>query len=189
MAGVEIPGKSRRAAPSVIFCSFAVVAIIYASHIRSKAAEASTNYELVFSLPSGWKSKPITPGMAFVYENDTSHLSMRGAVNNVVSEVNPTPELNAEAIIKQYQHITKDNLVGWQCKVLEPVEGRDAQFRLIRRWTHDRCVVSAVAVRGNTTIIIALIGHDESLPRVDEGMPAFRDYLASLALERHTYAD
>lgn len=184
-----MPGMRRRPGAAVAFCSLAVIAIAYASHVRLRATEAATNYELVFSLPKGWESKPVTPGMAFVYENSANHLSMRGAVNNVVSEVNPTPDMNADAIIQQYRVITKDNLVGWKYKILEPVEAHGAQFQMIQRWTSDRCVVSAVAVRGNTTIIIALIGHHDNTLQVDRGMPAFRNYLASLALAQHTFDD
>jgi len=80
-------------------------------------------------------------------------------------------------------------LQGWHYKVLEPVQAHGTEFQLIRRWTDDRCVVSAVTVKGNTTIIIALVGVNKALPRVDEGMPAFRDYLANLSLVRYTFPE
>lgn len=188
MVANDFLGKKRRPQLALGLCSLAVVAIGYAYSSRPKISDAA-NYQLSFTLPSGWKARPVTPGMAFIYENKQSHLSMRGAINNVISESNPTPELDASALIQRYQTITSENLTGWHYKLLDPVQAHGAEFQLIRRWTEDRCVVSAVAVRGNTTVIIALVGLHKFVPRVDEGMPAFRDYLANLSLVRYTFPE
>jgi len=189
MYAEEVLGRRRKPHLAIACCSVAAIAGAYGFHRKRLAIEESANYQLSFSQPEGWKSRPLTPGMMFIYENNTSHLSMRGAVNNVVSETNPTPDLDAEALIRHYQKITVENLKGWHYRLLDSVEAHGAQFRLIRRWTTDRCVVSAIAVRGNTTVIIALVGEHANAPLIDEGIPAFRTYLANLSLVPAKFAD
>jgi hypothetical protein len=162
--------------------------LAYGYHWRVQTAESAANYQLVYKMPNGWQPMPVTPGMMFVYKNKATQVSMRGAVNNMICDVNPTPDMDAEAIMSQYVSVTKDNLKGWHYARLDPVKANGVEFQLIRRWTADRCVVSAVGVRGNTTVIIALVGDHQNVPHVDQGMPDFRNYLANLTLRPYHYA-
>lgn len=178
---------AKRMRPTIALAAIAIGAIGYAYHWRVKSVDDAKNYQLVFDLPDGWKKMPLTPGMAFIFQNKASHISMRGAVNNMVAEYNPTPDMDAQAIIGQYVTITEQNLTGWHYQMLQPVLAHGTEFKLIRRWTDTRCVVSAVAVQGNTTVIIALVGADKYKSHVDEGMDDFRNYLATLSLKPYQF--
>ena len=70
----------------------------------------------------------------------------------------------------------------WQGKVLDTVDGKGAHFRLVRRWSPAKCVVSAFCVKGNTTVAITLSGNGDEATHVDAAIPRFRAFLATLEL-------
>jgi hypothetical protein len=157
-------------------------------HLRN-AAEDISNFRLVFEPPPGWRSLPHSPQTLFLFRNDRDNLMMRGAASDIVAEFNPTPELDRDGLAKLMLDITDHNLKGWQGKLLGTIDSKNITFRLVRRWCKEKCVITAVAVRGNTSFLVTLSGDQRKVERLDHAFPAFQTYIASLATEKRFYAE
>jgi hypothetical protein len=145
--------------------------------------EAHTNFKLGYDLPTGWKELPHSPQTLFFCEDPKTKVKLRGAVNQVVADYNPTPELDRDGLTQQFADITTDHL-GWKATILDTVSFDGGSYRLIRRETTDRIVVSAIAVRGNTTVLMGISGIGEAKKQVDGQIPFFKRYLATTSLEK-----
>ncbi|AIE88121.1 hypothetical protein [Fimbriimonas ginsengisoli] len=160
---------------------------------RANAAaspDTYANYSLVYALPSGWKEIPHSPQAIFLFRSLHSDLLMRGAMNDVVADYNPTPDLDRDGLAQWMLDITAANLKSWKGEMLDTVNGTNGTtFRLVRRWSPDKCVVSAIAVRGNTSIVVTLSGDERKVDILDQEMPAFRTYLTTLGMSPHVYKD
>ncbi|MDR3691236.1 MAG: hypothetical protein P4L46_17785 [Fimbriimonas sp.] len=150
---------------------------------RSK--EASANYTMTYpSVPSGWKALPHGPQTLFLYQHPKSKILICGAVNQVIDDINPTPELGTDSLAKQYVDVTRDNMQGWSASLLDRVGANGTEFRLIRRSEKGHVVVDAFAVRGNTTVLISLSGRDQHVHDVDDRMDQFRAFLSNVKFTR-----
>lgn len=149
----------------------------------SALEEARTNFKLGYVLPQGWKELPHSPQTLFFCVDPASDVKLRGAVNQIVADYNPTPELDRDGLTQQFADITTDNL-GWKAKILDTVDFDGGSYRLIRRETVDRVVISAIAVRGNTTVMMGLSGIGKAKTHVDGQLPFFRKYLATTSLAK-----
>jgi hypothetical protein len=150
---------------------------------KDKQILESKNYLLKYSQPIGWKSAPHGPQTLFKWVDPKTAVSIRGAANQMVSEVNPSPDLDTENIADFYIDRTHESMPGWGAEKLGKVVAQNGQvFELIRRGTADRTVVTAYTVKGNTTILISLFGMDKAKPMVETELPFFENYLATMAL-------
>jgi hypothetical protein len=145
--------------------------------------EAVANFKLGYSMPDGWVERQHSPQALFLYMDPKTKVSIRGAASQVIAEFNPTPELDRDGLTKQFAEVTVDNL-GWKAEILDTVDFKGGSYRLIRRETVDRTIVTGIAVKGNTTILITLSGIGEARHKIDQHMPGFRDYLASTSLTK-----
>lgn len=133
-------------------------------------------------VPVGWKTLPHGPQTLFKYEDPKTNLVIRGATNQMVSDVNPTPELDTDGIAHYYIDRTEESMPNWTATVVGTVPGKDTPFQLIRRGTKDRVIVTAYAVRGNTTVLISLIGMAKAKDVVDSNMAMFDTFLGKVSL-------
>ncbi len=171
-------------------CLLTLVGVLYVEHKRTVALEESNkNYSLIYATPTGWLAIPHSPQAIFLYQQPQSHLLMRAAMSDVVADYNPSPEMDTENTAQFMLDVTSANLVGWNGKLVGDVDAKGATFRIVRRWTLNKIVYSAVAVRGNTTIIVSLSADKPELRYIDAAMPQFRQYLASLEFRRHIWTD
>ncbi|MEZ0324860.1 MAG: hypothetical protein ACAH95_03070 [Fimbriimonas sp.] len=183
MARLAVPRRSRA------FGALAVAAVLIGPALlwRKASSEAKTesvsNFKLAFTMPEGWIERPHSPQTLFLYMDPKTRVSMRGAASQVVADENPTPDLDRDTLTNQFARVTIDNL-GWKAEILGTVDCEGGSYRLIRRETGDRTIVSGIAVRGNTTIIITLAGIGKAKPHIDAQIPHFRDYLASTTLTK-----
>jgi hypothetical protein len=183
MAAVKLPR------PSTAFASVAsvlmvgtVMAGMFAAKTKAERIESVKNFEIGHERLTGWKAVPHGPQTLFLYRDPQTKLLLRGAVNQVVSEFNPTPELKTEELAQFFIDRTVENQPDWKATKLESVEAKGTSFRMIRREKKDKCVVTAVAVRGNTTLLVSLSGNAKELKDIDRTMPAFKGFLAAVSM-------
>jgi hypothetical protein len=164
-----------------------VGALMYAGKVKTERAESIYNYKIGYTSPEGYKAITHGPQALFLYRNLDNRLLLRGSVNQVYSDVNPTPELQTEGIAQYYLDRTAENQPGWTGTKMDLVEGQDANFRLIRRENKSKCVITAFAVKGNTTVLVSLSGNDKEVKSIDTELPHFRDYLKSIRLNERKF--
>jgi hypothetical protein len=144
----------------------------------------SVNFQLTFPRADpGWQALPHGPYSIFVYEQKATKLQMRGAVNNLISDINPTPDMDRDNIANLMVDNTHDNMPGWTAVALDGVvEAHNTSFRLVRRAERGHVVVTAFAVKGNTTVLISLSGRDGHSADVDKAMGEFDQFLSRMTL-------
>lgn len=138
------------------------------------------NFAVTVHHPKGWQREPQGLQTLFLYRDKKSNLLIRGAQNQVVSDINPTPELHTKGIAQYYIDVTHENLKGWTAEMLETVPGNGIDFQLIRRTREGKEVVSAFAVKGNTTLVVSLSGNDNEVKSIPATLPAFREFLTGI---------
>lgn len=151
--------------------------------VASHSLESIRTFSLTYQPPKGWEERPHSPQTLFLYALPKTGLLLAGAVNSVVSDINPTPWMNADRIADDMLYNTSHNLVGWGGEKLGTVDCGGSTFRLVRRWRDGKRVVNAFAARGNTIVMITLSANGADVKNVDAALPEFRNYLSSLALK------
>lgn len=163
---------------------FAIAAIVPAmvwAHARKVAlAESVLNYKLAYTMPKGWTAIHHSPTTLFAYKNGDG-VVIKGGHTQIVSDENPTPDLDRDHLSEQFAEVTRDNL-GWKATMGDVISFPGGTYRLVRREGGDRTIISAVAVRGNTTILISMAGIGKAKSHVDEDMPIYKDFLEHSSL-------
>jgi hypothetical protein len=166
------------------------VAIGTYSQVRAEQQKLSiANYDLEYATFIDWKSIPHSPYLLFTFKHPSADIRLMGGTNQIVSESNPTPEMDTDGIAKHYLEVTKSNFKGWKASELQDAMGPDLRFSMIRRESGARAVINCFAVRGNTTVLVSLTASNEAIPLIDAFMPQVREYLASMKLVPTKRAD
>lgn len=139
------------------------------------------NYAVGWDSPAEWKEVPHGPQTLFLYTNNDK-LLLRGSVNQVYSEVNPTPDLDARSLAEYYIASTRENMPGWTAEHVGEQPAADATWHLVRRETKDFKILIGYAVKGNTTVIVSLSGRGPSSLAVEPELDSFRTFLKSIRL-------
>ncbi len=143
------------------------------------------NFNLQYPRPPvGWKTKPHSPMDLFAYEDEHRGLTLSGGVNQTVADFNPTPDLDRDNLAQLMIDNTRANMPGWTAKIEDLVNTPSASFRLVRRETPGLVNVTAFAVKGNTTVLISLVGRGKQSGEVDKAMKEFHDFVAQIELKR-----
>lgn len=146
------------------------------------------NYEVVYDAPSGWKKLPPKPLVNFIYQEPKTKMLIRGSINNVVAEHVALPELNTNGLAKHFIEITETNLPGWKARVVKDLTSESGErFRIVRRSRNDRCIVTAMTVRGNATVMVTLSAFGSQQANIDELMPKFEQFLTTVRLKPKVY--
>jgi hypothetical protein len=150
-----------------------------------KAREEASNFVLAFPKASkGWHPVDHGPQTLFLYQQRDKGLLLRGAVSQVISDTNPTPNLDRDALAQLMVDNTHDNMPGWTADMGGTVTANGTSFRIVRRSQHGLVVVTAFAVKGNTTVLVSLSGRDKFVAQVDKDMGEFQQFVSSLALKQ-----
>ncbi len=147
--------------------------------------ESTENFDIAYPAAKGaWKALPHGPQTLFLYGDKAKGLLIRGAVNQMISSENPTPDLDRDNLAQLMVDNTHDNMPGWTAAVADTVEAKGTSFRLVRRSERKHVVVTAFAVRGNTTVLISLSGRNDHAADVDRHLGEFRQFLADVTLTK-----
>lgn len=142
----------------------------------------TSNYEILFPRPANWEAMPHAPFTQFLFEHKQTRSQIRGATNRIVSDVNPTPDLDEDGLAKYYLATTAENQPEWKAERLPDMRSKELRFSAIRRTRGDKIVVTAFTVRGNTTAIVSLAVSEPYLDRYDELLQEFKTFLGDVRL-------
>jgi hypothetical protein len=184
MANIGSRTKTRVLGFSVAALFLIATATFISKRTTEARQEDRSNFSLKYSRPAGWTEElHHNPQTLFSYIDGRTKVSLRGSINQVIFDENPTPELDRDGLTTHFANVTVDHL-GWAAKILDIVNCPGGSYRIIRRETTDRIIVSGIAVRGNTTVIVTLSGIGGAKKSVDAHLPFFREFLATTSLEK-----
>jgi hypothetical protein len=166
------------------FLAIAILATYFGlKQYRKGQHDSIINFQPSYALPAGWVKVPHGPTTLFKFAEPKTKLVLRGSVNQVISDVNPTPDWDTDGIANFYVDRTKESMPAWTAEVLRKYDNpTGTEFEVIRRSTKDRIVVTAYAVKGNTTLLITLFGKNHSMQFVDGNMDKLYSFLDTVAL-------
>lgn len=156
-------------------------ALMWSHRTVDARAELIKNYELTFACPAGWVKVPVPSFSLFYYRHPSTLVTLRGTQSQIVADFNPTPNTDRDSQTNDLADVSRANL-GWKTQLLDVVECKGGNYRLLRREGKDRTIINAIAVQGNTTIVISLAAIGSAMKNVDAELPAFRKFLASTQL-------
>lgn len=175
-------GGIRFLAYGVLAAGAAVGIYISAKGGVKKAFASSEVYGVEYAKPAGWNEGVPGPFTLFVFRHPEGKGTIRGSINEVHANVNPTPELDTNGIADHFVDITKSNMPQWKALRLDDINGRQERFSLIRRSRDDRTIYTAYCTKGNTTVVVSLSGIGKAAKTVDDALPDFRKLVASFRL-------
>jgi len=154
--------------------------------VKYRPVPDSATYQLIFEMPKGWTEVPQHPGSIFLYRDPKEELYLRGAALSLVSDVNPTPEMNTDVFASDYTDVLDKRMPEWKSEVLDTIPVAGVPFRLVRRAGPNHYALIAVCVRGNSTFSVMISSDAKHRSVVDKNEPWFRDYVASLNMAKES---
>jgi len=140
------------------------------------------NYAITYPHPTEWKELHHSPQTLFLFQNSKTHLLLRGAVNQIISDINPSPDMQADQLADYYMARTAENMPDWTGAKIGRVKGPDTTFSLIKRERKGKCVVTGYAVKGNTTFMVTLSANEGELKDIEPAMNDFRGFVSQIRL-------
>ncbi len=147
----------------------------------SQPGDVNTYFMSYEALP-GWTVMPHAPLLVFQLHDETSGLDILGADQRTESDINPSPDVDTAKFADNLVSITRTGLTGWTAERIGSVKTAHAEFELVRRGTTDRQILCACCVKGNSTVMISLVGLGPSMSKVDDNTAAFKEFLKSVRL-------
>ncbi len=159
-------------------------AVGFRAYKKATMYNGTENYQIEYPKSfANWKSLPHTPQTLFLFQDPTKMFLLRGAVSQVISEVNPTPELDTDGLANYYIDRTNENMTGWTAEKLGDIRGqRDQRFSVIERKGSGKTVLTAFSARGNTTLMVTVSAHKQSSEAVDEALLDLKNYVSQIGL-------
>ena len=136
-------------------------------------------YRITYTKPSGWREVPPGPFTLFVFKESAGRGTMRASINEVQSEMNPTPELDTAGIADRYVEVTAENMPDWKAERMDDIHTPTENFSLIKRTRFDRTVYTAFCAKGNTTVVVSLAGFGKQVATLDNLLPDFQKLVSS----------
>jgi hypothetical protein len=159
--------------------------LVYRVLTGHQDVDSAANFDIhIPAAAQGWQVRPHGPQTYFLYAQPQKGLLLRGSVNQMVDDINPTPDLNRDGLAHLMVDNTLDNMPGWTAVVEDTVDGKGTSFRIVRRSEKKHVVVTAFAVRGNTTLLVSLSGRDGNADQVDKDMTEFRSFLSNVGMTK-----
>lgn len=122
----------------------------------AKPNEDHRNYEVLFQIPSGWKELPRNPNTLLLARNPNSLEVLRCSATQIVDEINPEPDVDTAKMVEQVVQNARENQPEWKTERLKPYSNGKVDFELYRKTNQGKTVVAAMAVRGNTTLLVSV---------------------------------
>ncbi len=179
----------RLSVPSTSLLCFGVIGVVgawgYTSYLASTRFDGTENYSIDYSKNfKGWAPMPKTPESLFIFENLKKGYILRGSVSQVISDVNPTPDLTTDSMAQFYIDRTRENMPNWTAERVQDLNGKNVRFSLIERKQKDHTVLTAFTVKGNTTFMVSLSARSGDPVVVKDAINNLTDYVKSIALNQ-----
>lgn len=156
----------------------------YSKYVKANEFAGTENYAIVYptSLPA-WKTMPKSPESLFIFKDQKDDFLLRGSVSQVISDVNPTPELNTNGIAQYYIDRTHENMTGWTAQRSPDLPGANIDFSVITRQQKKHTVITAFAVKGNTTLLVSISAQQATQGVVNRAMASLASCLKMISFK------
>lgn len=142
------------------------------------------NYEVGYQKLSGWNEIPHSPNTLLLMQHPKTNALLRCAATQVISESNPEPDMDAVNMVKRVVRNARDNQPEWKTEHLEKFDNGKVHFELFRKSNKSKTIVAAMAVRGNTTVLISISGTGEHAKVMADGnYQPLLDFLGTVDLK------
>lgn len=140
------------------------------------------NYQISYTALPNWKWCEPNPASLFTYQNPKTRAVLRGGTTQILSDYNPTPELDSDGIAEYYIDTTKRHQSGWTVQRLPDIETSSERFTVLDRRKEGKRVLTCFCVKGNTTLVVALSGYGKGKSILEEHIADLKRFLASVRL-------
>jgi hypothetical protein len=127
------------------------------------------NYEVGYTKLVGWKELPHSPNTLLLLQDPETKALLRCAATQVVSETNPEPDMDTVNIVKRVVRNARDNQPEWKTDHLKKFDNGKVHFELFRKANKGKTIIGAMAVRGNTTLLVSMSNTGEYAKDMAEG--------------------
>lgn len=141
------------------------------------------NYEVLYQKPVGWQELPKNPNTLLLTRDPKSLDLLRCSATQVVAEVNAEPDMDAAALVKRFVQTAKENQPEWKTERLKSYHNGKVNFEIFRKVGKDKTVVNAMAVRGNTTLLVSLSNSGLGAKKLAESHASLLEFLGTVDLK------
>ncbi|MBC8066454.1 MAG: hypothetical protein H7Y17_16605 [Chlorobia bacterium] len=127
------------------------------------------NYEVVFNKLEGWKELPHSPNTLLLMKHPPTNALLRCSATQIVSETNPEPDMDTTRIVQRVVQNAQENQPEWKTEHLKPYDNGKVGFELFRKTNSGKTIVGAMAVRGNTTLLVSMSNTGEGAKTMAQG--------------------
>lgn len=142
------------------------------------------NYEVGYTKLAGWKELPHSPNTLLLLQDPKTKTLLRCAATQIVSETNPEPDMDAINIVKRVVSNARENQPEWKTDHLEKFHNGKVHFELFKKTGKNKTIVGAMAVRGNTTVLVSISNTGEQAKKMAQGSyESLLEFLSSIDLQ------
>jgi hypothetical protein len=127
------------------------------------------NYAVEYTKLAGWEELPHSPNTLVLLQDPKTKALLRCAATQVVSESNPEPDMDAENIVRRAVTNARENQPEWATDHLEKFNNGKVHFELFRKSNKNKTIIAAMAVRGNTTVLVSMSNTGEHAKQMAGG--------------------
>jgi len=150
----------------------------------AKPNEDHRNYEVLFTKPAGWKLLPKKPNTLLLAQQPQTKTLLRCSATQVVSDVNPEPDMDTTFLTERFIRSAQANQPEFKTKRLPSLDNGKVKFEIFRKSNAQKTIQIAIAVRGNTTLIISASNAGSLAKSMQESVSKeLADFLLTIELE------
>lgn len=138
------------------------------------------NYKIVFQKPENWNEEIPSLSTLFVYQEPKTRAILRGGVTQIVSDFNPTPELDTDGIADYYKDTTENHQPGWTVERMPDIETQNLRFSILDRRHPGKRILTCFCVKGNTTLVVGLSAYGQARDLLDDKLADLKSFLSKI---------
>jgi hypothetical protein len=127
------------------------------------------NYEPSFRQLDGWKDLPHNPNTLALYLDPKTNAMLRASATQIVSDFNPEPDVDTKEMVRRVVENAQKNQPEYKTTRLKSYDNGRVVFEMFHKTNASKTIVGAMAVRGNTTLLVSISNTGEGGKRLAEG--------------------
>ncbi len=142
------------------------------------------NYEVAFQKLAGWKELPHSPNTLLLLQHPKSKALIRASTTQIVADFNPEPEVDTPEMVKRVVENAQQNQPEWKTDHIEKFNNGKVEFELFRKTNKNKTIIAAMAVKGNTTLLVSMSNTGEGGKSMAAGKyEPLLDFLKTIELQ------
>jgi hypothetical protein len=177
--------KAMRALLKIAICGVVLAAGAFAyKKVTAQPNEDYRNYEVVFQKLPGWNELPHNPNTLLLMRHPKTKALLRCSATQVVSETNPEPDMDTKKQIKQIVANANENQPEWKTELIKGFDNGKVEFEMFKKTNAGKTIIAALAVRGNTTLLVSISNTGKGALTLAEGnIEQLLDFLKTVDLQ------